>query len=146
MRVILLQDVAKLGRRFEVVDVPHGYGLNKLVPQGLAEVANPENLKKIKAQSAKTEADRAAGDAAFTEVSAALTESVAITVEANEDGKLYQALKAEDIITALNEVSGSAIDPSWLLIKSPIKNTGESIVSLMQGEQVKDITLNVTAA
>ena len=65
MKVILLQDVAKIGRRFDIVEVPSGYGMNKLIPQGMAKPATPENVKAINAQSAKTEADRAAGDAAL---------------------------------------------------------------------------------
>ncbi len=58
MQVILLQDVAKIGRRFDVVNVADGYGLNKLIPQGMAKPATPENIKKIKAQSASNEASQ----------------------------------------------------------------------------------------
>ena len=39
MKVILLQDVAKIGRRSEVVEVPDGYAQNKLIPKGMAQPA-----------------------------------------------------------------------------------------------------------
>ena len=40
MKVILLRDVAKLGRRFAVVEVPDGFALNQLIPKGMAEAAS----------------------------------------------------------------------------------------------------------
>ena len=59
MKVILLQDVAKIGKRFETVDVPDGYALNMLIPKRMAEPATPENLKRVDAR--RTKAAAAAG-------------------------------------------------------------------------------------
>ena len=147
MQVILLQDVAKLGRRFDVVTVPDGYGLNKLVPQGLAQAATPENLKRIKAQSAKTEADRSNVDEAFTAAAAQLKEkSLVITAEASEEGKLYQALKNDDVITAALAQAGVTIEPAWVVIKTPIKQTGESSVDLVNGDNTVSVKVSVEAA
>ena len=47
MKVILLKDVAKIGRRFEIKEVPDGYALNKLIPKNMAQFATPENIKRI---------------------------------------------------------------------------------------------------
>ena len=47
MKVILLKDVAKIGRRHEVAEVPDGYALNMLIPKGLAKAGTPENIKKL---------------------------------------------------------------------------------------------------
>ena len=65
MKVILLQDVAKLGHRFEIVDVPHGHALNKLIPQGLAQEATKQNVQRVKARAERAAADRAATGEAF---------------------------------------------------------------------------------
>jgi ribosomal protein L9 len=47
MKVILLRDVAKIGKRFAIVDVPDGYALNKLIPSKDAEPATTNNIKRI---------------------------------------------------------------------------------------------------
>lgn len=48
MKVILLKDVKKLGKKREIKEVPAGYARNFLLPQNLAEVATKENLKNVK--------------------------------------------------------------------------------------------------
>jgi len=134
MKVILLQDVAKIGRRFDVVEVPNGYGMNKLIPQGMAKPATPENLKAVQAQSAKTDADRAASDEAFETLLASLKNVVLeIAVEANEEGRMFQALKVDAVVEALKASIGTEIDQSKVVIKTPIKEIGEFSVELMSG-------------
>lgn len=145
MKVILLQDVSKIGRRFEVVDVPSGHALNKLIPQGLAEEATPQNVKKVEARAAKTEAERVAADAAFSEALEALAEKeVSIEVDANENGHLFEALKSERIAEALNE-EGVNVSAKQIHIKTPIKEVGEQTVELREGEQTGEVTINVVA-
>lgn len=147
MKVILLQDVAKLGRRFDVVNVADGFGLNKLVPQGLAQLATPENLKKINAQAAQTKATREASDASFAELTSTLAEKVVdVKVEANEDGKLYQALKLEDIIKGVKESEEVTLTEEQVVIKSPIKLLGEHKIELVSGENHSSLTINVISA
>jgi len=134
MKVILLQDVAKIGRRFDIVEVPSGYGMNKLIPQGMAKPATPENVKAINAQSAKTEADRTAGDEAFSEIIAAIKDNaLEITVEANEEGRMFQALKVDAVIDAVKTATGKDASPSQIVIKTPIKEVGEHTVEFVSG-------------
>ena len=146
MKVILLQDVAKIGRRFDVVEVPSGYGMNKLIPQGMAKPATPENLKVIQAQSAKTEAARAAGDEAFSEMLAAIKEtSLEITVEANEEGRMFQALKIEAVLEAVKSATGKEVPQSQVVIKTPIKEVGEHAVDFVSGSTSVSVPVNVVA-
>jgi len=146
MKVILLQDVAKIGRRFEVVEVPGGYGMNKLIPQGMARPATPENLKAIQAQSAKNDADRAAGDEAFAAVVAAVKEtSLQTVVEANEEGRMFQALKIAAVIEAIQEQVGSTVTEAQVVIKTPIKEIGEHTVELVSGGTSVPVAITVVA-
>src|ERR671917_160966 len=55
MQVILKQDVEKIGRRGDVVEVSRGYVRNYLVPRGLAEVATPTKLEEVRRQMAEAE-------------------------------------------------------------------------------------------
>lgn len=145
MKVILLQDVAKLGRRFEIVDVPSGHARNKLIPQGQAEEATPQNMKKVQMRAAKTEAERVAADASFTEALEALAEKeISIEVDASEQGHLFEALKSDRIAEVLvNE--GVQVTPAQIHIKIPIKEVGEHSIELREGDQVGEVTINVVA-
>ena len=52
MKVILLQDVAKIGKRSDLVEVPDGYAMNQLIPKRMAETATAQNKKRIAKQQA----------------------------------------------------------------------------------------------
>lgn len=135
MKVILLQDVAKIGRRFEVVSVPDGYAQNKLIPQRLAEPATPANLKRVAARNQKQAADTAETTAAFTAAATALKgKIVSITAEANDDGTLFQALKPAAVTAAIQRSLSLAVPEAWVHIAPPIKSVGEHTVLLSHGE------------
>ncbi|MFT5036981.1 MAG: large subunit ribosomal protein L9 [Candidatus Azotimanducaceae bacterium] len=146
MKVILLQDVAKIGRRFSVVDVPHGHALNMLIPKGMAQEATPQNLKNIQARTSKVEEDRQLSDASFSDALKALKETaVVVTVEANEKGHLFEALKSDKISDALH-ANGAAIKADQIQIETPIKELGEHTVSLVEGEVKGSVVITVVAA
>lgn len=146
MKVILLQDVAKLGRRFEVVTVPDGYGMNKLIPKAMAKLATSENLKQVQAQSAKTASDRETSMADFTTAIMKLKDVVVdVPADANEDGKLYQALKVEQIVAAVLAEHSVVLSPQDIVIKTPIKNLGEHAVELVHGTESAMLTVNLIA-
>jgi len=146
MQVILQKDVAKLGRRFDVVEVANGYGMNKLIPQGLAKPASPENLKQVGAQAARGEADAAASAAAFTDTIKALAEKVVdVSAEANEDGKLYRALPAEDIVAAIAAETELHVPADQIVLKDPVKHTGEHTIEVAHGTETGSVTINVIA-
>ncbi len=147
MKVILLQDVAKIGRRFDIVNVADGYGLNKLIPRGLAEMATPENLRKVKIQAEQTAALRDAADASFASVVKSLEGKVVdVLVEANEDGKMYQALKLDDVVAAVKKAEDVDLLPASVVIKTPIKQLGEHQIQLVSGAQEAVLTINVISA
>lgn len=145
MKVILLQDVAKVGRRFDVVDVPHGYAMNKLIPQGFAKEATPEHIKQVNARAEKIAEDNAATEEAFQAAVEALGDTViTISADANENGHLFAALKPEQIAEAL-QAQGVNILASQVHISTPIKDVGEHAVSLISGENRAEVTVNVSA-
>ncbi len=146
MKVILLQDVAKIGRRFDVVTVPDGYGLNKLIPQGMAKPATPENLKAIEAQSATNEAAKAQADEAFAAMLEKLgDQTLEIGVEASEEGRMFQALKAEAVVEAVQAAAGTEVRADQVVIKSPIKEVGEYTVELVSGDTHKQVPVVIVA-
>lgn len=145
MKVILTQDIAKLGRRFSVVEVSNGRGLNQLIPQGLALAATPENVKKLQAttdiQSAKSDAESTAFAAA---VEALGDTPITLAVNANENGHLFEAVKVEMVVDALAEAS-IVVTPHQIEIGDPIKNIGTHEIVLHHEDSRHAVTLEVTA-
>lgn len=144
MKVILQKDVAKLGRRFSVVEVPDGYGFNKLIPQGLAVPATPENLKKVESQKSKAAEHQAADATAFGDSAANVAGKIFdVVAPGNADGKLYQALKPELIVAAIAAEAGVTFRPEDLVISESIKHTGEHSITVTHGAQTAAFTINV---
>jgi large subunit ribosomal protein L9 len=144
MKVILLKDVAKIGRRFDTVDVSDGYALNKLIPKNLAQAATPENLKRLQHVSAKVAKDREEQESHFRETLSALKDvEVQIAVEASSEGRMFQALKAEAIAEAIKIATGHELSVEHFIMKTPIKSTGEHIVDIASGSVHGTVTLSV---
>ena len=67
MKVILQKDVPKIGRKYEVKDVPDGYAQNFLLPRKLALRATPDSLRRLEQNKSKHALDLAASATAFKE-------------------------------------------------------------------------------
>ncbi len=143
MKVILIQDVAKIGRKHEVVNVPDGYGLNQLIPKGLAKPATKDNLKQIEQLQAEKGVKQGALTERFFAAKKALAEStVVLKNHKNDKGHLFAAIKPEEIVVALSG-QGIVVEKSMIKIATPIKTTGEHEVELIQGENHTTFKINV---
>ena len=142
----MLQDVAKIGRRFEIVEVPNGYALNMLIPKGLAEAATPQNVKRLSAQNEKTAAADATALANLAEAVTALEgRTVPVAVELNEQGHMFAALKPAAVVEAL-KTEGVLINEADITIEEPIKEAGVHAVTLGTGEQAATLKIEVVSA
>ncbi len=147
MKVILLRDVAKIGHRFDIVEVPDGYAMNKLVPQKAAMPATPGNIKKIRAHKEQQAAGAASNATHFGAVVAALDGKTAtLSLSANEDGGLFESLKPVRIAEAFSEVAGLKVLEEYVVLTEPIKHTGDHVVRLAHGDSSTNATISVSAA
>ena len=145
MKVILLQDVAKIGRRFEVADVPAGHALNMLIPKKMAEPATKENMKRIKARAEKAAEGRAANAEEFkTALDTLKGKTITLKVQANEKGHMFEAVKSPAIAEAI-KAEGAVIAADQIVIAEPIKEVGMHTVTLSDGESTSSLSLEVTA-
>lgn len=128
MKVILLDDVPALGHRGDVREVSDGYARNYLIPQGLALVASPSNLKNIeqikRRQEARAEKDRASAQAQARAIEAL---TVSLARQASEDGRLYGSVNAQDLVTLLSR-QGIEVEKRRILLDAPLKALGEYAV------------------
>ena len=111
MKVLLKEDVEKLGYAGEVHKVAPGYGRNYLIPQGLAVLATPSVLKQAEVWRKRIEAQRAQMQAE-NEVLAARIKDLTLTfsARAGESGKLYGSVTMIQVTDRLNEMLGTDID------------------------------------
>lgn len=144
MKVILQKDVAKLGRRHTVVEVPDGYALNRLIPQKMALPASPENLKRIQNIKAEANAHFEADDQAYKDAFKQLADKkIEVKVEANAQGHLFKAVKADDIYSALVASGITAIPTDAIIITTPIKSCGEHTVPVHFHNHKDEIMIQV---
>lgn len=143
MKVILMQDVAKIGLKHSVVDVPAGYGQNQLIPKGLAKPATPENLKLVEKIKAEKGAKSDQAEATFFETKKALDGKVIKIVGLKHDnGHLFAAIKPAEVIEGAKAI-GVILSPEMLEIKNPIKTTGEHEVILKHKDHEAKIKLMI---
>ena len=145
MEVILIQDVANLGYKNDIVKVKDGYGRNYLIPNKYAIIANDSNRKQL-AENLKQQAHKLAKLLADAqELAAKLAETVVtLTAKANEDGKIFGTVTTTQIAEAL-AAQGFEIDKKVITVE-PVKELGEHVaVAKLHKEVRAEIKLNVVA-
>ena len=125
MKVILQQDVKKLGKKGEIVEVSEGYGRNFLLPRKAAVLANAENMNVVKAQAgSKARKEAMATDEAKLMAAQLEKVSVTIPVKIGENGKLFGSVTGKDVADALKKEKID-IDRRKITIKGEVTGAGE---------------------
>lgn len=125
MRVILRNDVEKLGRVGEVVEVADGYARNFLLPRKLALVATPDNERRISKEKKLDSEKRAAAEAASKDLAARLAGLRSINIQVRADGEtLYGSIGAEEVVKALAAEHGITVAAEVVKLEEPIKKVG----------------------
>ena len=144
MKVILKEDVPKLGTMGETVQVAPGYGRNYLIPQGKAVLATSKNFKELEHQRQliMRKADLIRKDAeSFAEKFRGLTLTLARKVV--EEDKIYGSVSVSDISQALEE-AGVEIERKLIKLDEPIKSLGEFQVPVkVHADVTAELTVQV---
>lgn len=146
MKVILTDNIVRVGVKGDLVDVKPGYFRNYLDPQGLAVKATKENmaeLEKMREQLKKEEAENRKEAEALKEKVEALT--IEQKVRVGEDGKLFGSVTNRDIAEALAE-NGIEIDRKRIEDVEKIDGVGEFVINARLYEGVNaELKVNVVA-
>jgi len=130
MRIILLQDVENLGKKYEVKEVADGYARNFLIPKGLAKIATKENLKWLENQKEievkKAEEELKKVQEIATNIDG---QEIIISVKVGEEGQLFESITSQKIYEKLKEL-GFEIKKSQIDLTEPIKELGEYPVKI----------------
>jgi large subunit ribosomal protein L9 len=125
MKVILTENLPKLGEVGDVCDVADGYARNYLLPQGFAIVATDGTLKQV-ANLKRQEAHRRERVRADAESLKAALEKLTLTFEAKvgETGRLYGSITSSDIADRIMEVTGDELDRRKIVLDNPLRQLG----------------------
>ena len=126
MKVILLEDVKKLGKAGEIVKVSDGYARNMLLPKQLAKEATAGNIKALEKQKAQKAEELAQEKAEAEEIRKKLQGKVVqLKSKGGEGGRLFGAVTNMDISAAIKNQFGIDIDRKKIRIPEPIKTVGD---------------------
>ena len=137
MKVVLLQDVKKIGKKGDVIEVSDGYGRNVLIRKGLGVEGTKANLNTAaQRQESKVFKDKVAADEAVIMAAQLKKVKVVIKVQCGEDGKIFGSVTGKDIIEALEKQYKFKLEKKNIRLKSPIKTLGEYDVEVWVHQQV----------
>ena len=144
MKILLLQDVKNVGRRFDVKNVPDGFARNFLIIRKLAEPytdAAEKKVSKLREEAARTEAKTKEEYKIIADILRGKT--LTIKGKANKEGHLFASIKEADIAKELGKEHNVSISGNHIKLEAPIKNIGEQKIPILLGEDKVEVTLKV---
>ncbi|HHS95465.1 MAG TPA: 50S ribosomal protein L9 [Phaeodactylibacter sp.] len=131
MKIILLQNIIKVGDKHEIVTVKDGYGRNYLIPKGMAIIANDANRKKLDELKQREAAEEAKRKDFYQELADKIGDNVLkIGAKAGTSGKIFGSVNTVQIAAALKEQLDVDIERRKITIPDEIKELGEYEVQI----------------
>ena len=119
MKVILLQDVKKMGKKGDVIEASDGYARNYLFPRKLAEEATANALHVVNAKKENERKKKLAELEAAQKLAAELKgKEVTINAKAGDNGRLFEAITNKDVAEAINSEFNLSIDKNKVVVNT----------------------------
>jgi large subunit ribosomal protein L9 len=136
MKVLLKEDIQKLGWFGDVVEVNNGYARNYLLPQGLATVVNDDNVRALAEEKSKRAEQRIREKKRLEEAAKTVDGAEAvIAAKANEQGHLFGSI-TENMIASNLRAQGFTVADEVVQMHDHIKEVGTHNVKLRFAENV----------
>lgn len=144
MKVILLSDVAKVGKKYAIIEVAPGYARNFLIARDLAEAVTRTNAKRVAELTRKREVETQK-QAANLEKSLAKVNGAVVTFmrKANEEGHLYAGVTKDELAMELGNVVGASYVSDHIDLEKPIKELGMFTVKVTVAGKNAEFTVKV---
>ena len=143
MKVILLHNVKKIGKKGEVVEVADGYANGFILPKRLGEPVTPDAIKQLKNEQNQvvkaTESEKKSDKKLYETISG---KEVTLRVQANDKGHLFASIGPKDIAAVIQNKFGALIDPSSI-ITEPIKDIDNYVVPIEIGKNKGTLLVKV---
>lgn len=148
MKLILTQEIGRLGSPGDVVEVKAGYGRNYLLPRGFA-IPWSRGAEKQVATIRRAREVREVRDAGQAREMADQLESMQVTMptRAGESGRLFGSVTSADIAAAVADAGGPTVDKRRVELRNPIKSLGSHQVTVRLHPEVRaTVDVEVVAA
>lgn len=145
MDVILLENVKKVGDKFETVSVKRGFALNFLIPQNLARPATDAFLSSIQEEKERHQKEEGVREQEILKTIETLEDGIVIKAKANEQGHLFAGISPDDILEALQEQKNIYLRDRNIDMSHGIKAVGDHKIPLMVAGTETKLTVTVEA-
>lgn len=148
MKIILLQDEKKLGKKGDIIEASEGYARNYILPKKIGVEATAKNMNDLKLQKANDE-KRAKEilDAAKAMAADLETKQITVKIKAGEGGKAFGSVSTKEIAAAYKEQHNIEIDKKKIQLPDSLKNFGTYEVTVKLHPQVTGkLTVKVVEA
>jgi large subunit ribosomal protein L9 len=131
MKIILIKDVQKVGKKFDIKDISDGYALNFLIPRGLAIVATPQAIAKINLEKEKLSIEGKIQEELLVK-NLGTIKGLKLTLKekANEKGHLFAGVTREVLADEILKNTRLNLDVEFIKLEKPIKEVGEHKVTV----------------
>ena len=145
MQVILIENILKLGKIGDQVEVKNGFARNYLLRQGKALRASKENIELV--SNKKVELNKKNDDAKsqFNEIASKITNKVLkFNKESKENGELYGSIKPKEVSNAFKAILNVEINPSQIDLRQEIERIGKyKIIINLHAEVTASVNLHI---
>ena len=126
MRVIFLQDVSRVGKKYDIKEVNDGYAMNFLLPRKLAVTATPKAVTELEMKKKEIVIEREVQESLLLKnLEEIKDKAITIKGKANELGHLFSSIHKKEIIEAMREQHRAEISEEFIILEKPIKEIGE---------------------
>lgn len=138
MKVILLKDVPKIGRRGEIKEVTAGYASNFLIRQGLAQAATAAATAKLATEKRdKTAQQIRTQEQAQRQKTELERRTFTVKVKTGEKGQVFGGVHGKDIAAAIYQKTKIQLEKSQIQVPHGIKQLGEQIITIKLAANLK---------
>ena len=148
MKIILLQDEKKLGKKGDIIEASEGYARNFILPKKIGVEASPKNMNDLKLQKAnEAKIAQQQLDAAKELAQVLETKQVVVKMKAGEGGKTFGSVSSKEIVAEFKTQHGIELDKKKIILQDALKSFGNYEVSVKLHPQViGKFTVKVTEA
>ncbi len=137
MKIILLQDEKKLGKKGDIIEANDGYARNYILPKKIGVEATAKNMNDLKLHKANEEKNAKEQLEAAKAFAAELeTKQVVVKIKAGEGGKAFGSVSSKEIAAAFKEQHNLEVDKKKIVLSENLKNFGVYEVTIKLHPQV----------
>ncbi len=148
MKIILLQDEKKLGKKGDVIEASDGFARNYILPKKIGIEATPKNMNELKLQKASQDKRAQEQLEAARALAAQLEDKqIVVKIKGGEGGRTFGSVSSKEIATACQEQHGIEVDKKKIQLPESIKSFGSYEVPVKLHPQVTGkLAVKVTEA